>query len=81
MSEILKGAKNLRKEPIGDGESRFTDTHIFTDCCYIVKAVAQVHYIVIDVETGELVKNADIRFALQAANDVDEMHFEEFTDE
>lgn len=78
---ILKAVEQFKKSIIEDGEEQFTDKHIFEDCCFVVRAIAKVYCIVIDKETGEQVKDANIQFALLAVDDSDKMDFVKMEEE
>ncbi|MHC4753467.1 MAG: hypothetical protein ACYTFW_26850 [Planctomycetota bacterium] len=70
---------NEKPSVISKGEEQFTDTHVFENCTHKVRAMAQVHFIVTDKGTGEVVKREDhnIQFYLGAVDDSDEMDFKE----
>ena len=80
-SVIIEGVKTFKKNVIEEGETSFTDTHVFDNCCIVVRAVAHVSYIVIDKETGKQIKDHHIGFALQAVDDSDEMSFVEMEED
>jgi len=80
-SVIIESAKTFKKNVIEEGETTFTDTHVFEDCCFVVRAVACVSYIVIDKETGKQIKDQYIGFALQAVDDSDLMNFVEMEED
>jgi len=72
---ISEREKSFKKSVIGDGEESWTETHVFEDCYYVVRATAKVYYIVIDKEKEEQVKDQNINFRLRAVGDIDEMDF------
>ena len=77
MDKVLHAIKNFMRDVDGvNSEKSFTDTHVFSDCCYIVKAEATVFFRVIDKETGQEVKDANVQFGLVAAHDSGLMTFE-----
>lgn len=74
---ILQAIRKMN--PIELGDTRWTDYIIYDDDCITLKAVAQVHFIAIDNDTGEKIdsKCIPLTFAVQVAHDSDEMHFVE----
>ena len=65
-------------DTILDGQRQWTDDVVFENCSHIVKATAEVHFVVIDKDTNEVLKDYhQIQFALVAADDSDMMDLKE----
>ena len=75
ISKILEAIKLFSKDTIEHGHRMFTDTFVFEDECIIVKAVADVHCIVIDKDTGKDYGTCDVIFGLSCINQSEEVDF------